>query len=394
MLCCGWASVYGQTKEQLEQQRKKLIREIEETNKFLNKATKNKQATLKDIKAITSQVDTRKKLINTISYEIVASDKKIQSNHQKIDSLQRDLQKLNQQFASLQRYTYLRALSSNKWSYLLSSENMNAFLVRWRYIKQFEAFSETKRQEIKDLTLAIDQSTREITKTKTEKGQLLEQEKKQAELLEKEKLKKDKMLKDLTTKETILKSDLQRQKNEREKLNVAIENIIADQLRIAREKSAVAAKPTATVKEKELDAEAVKLSGEFSKNKNKLPWPVSAGFVSSKFGVQPHPTLKGVTIENNGIDISGSGAKEVKAVFDGEVVGVTKVPGYKHMVILKHGNYYSVYSNLEDVYVRQGKKVKTSEAIGKIVADGEGDVELHFELWKDKTKLNPESWLK
>jgi septal ring factor EnvC (AmiA/AmiB activator) len=383
----------GQTKDQLEQERKKLIREIEETNKYLQKATKNKQITLKDIKAISAQVDFRKKLIKTISSEIIASDQKIKNNLNIIDSLNINLNNLNKQYAELQRYTYLRELSSNKWSYLLSSENMNTFFLRWRYIKQFEAFSENKKYEIVKLSNQIQSANQDIQKTKAEKGALLNQEKKETSVLEEEKMKKDKMLKDLTTKETILKADLQKQKKERERLNIAIESIIAEQLRLAREKNNASIKSNPN-KEKELDTETEKLSGEFGKNKNKLPWPVSSGFISSKFGVQPHPTIKGVTIENNGIDISGNGAKDVKAVFDGEVVGVTKVPGYKHMVIIKHGTYYSVYSNLEDVYVRQGKKISTQESVGRISVDEDGNSELHFELWKDKVKLNPEGWLK
>lgn len=387
--------VHAQSKEQLEQQRKKLIKEIEETNKFLQKTTKNKQTTLKDLKAISSQVDSRKKLISTISSELKASDKKIVENNRRIDSLNKNLVTLNKQFAELQRYTYLRALSSNKLSYLLSSDNLNVFFLRWRYIKQFEAFSNNKKQEILNLSKQIEISNQEINKIKEEKGVLLNQEKKEATVLEEEKAKKDKMLKDISTKETILKADLQKQKREREKLNAAIEKVIADQLRIVREKSEVAASKTATGKEKSLDVETEKLSSEFAKNKNKLPWPVSSGFVSSKFGIHKDDVLKGIEVNNNGIDISGKGSKEVKAVFSGIVEGAVKIPGsVKYMVVVSHGNYFTVYANLDQVAVRKGNNVSTQEIIGRVSEDENGDSEIHFEIWKGKTKLNPESWLK
>lgn len=386
---------FSQTKEQLEQQRKKLIKEIEETNKFLQKTAKNKQTTLKDLKAITSQVDSRKKLITTISSELKASDKKIADNNKKIDSLHKNLVNLNRQFAELQRYTYLRELSSNKLSYLLSSENINTFFLRWRYIKQFEAFSDNKKQEIVRLAKEIENSTLEITKIKNEKGVLLNQEKKEAVVLEQEKAKKDKMLKDISTKETILKSDLQKQKKEREKLNAAIEKVIAEQLRMVREKSEVASKKSGSGKEKSFDVETEKLSNEFAKNKNKLPWPVSSGFVSSKFGIHKDDVLKGIEVNNNGIDISGKGSKDVRAVFGGKVEGAVKIPGStKYMVVVSHGNYFTVYANLDEVSVRKGSNVSIQETIGRTSADKNGDSEIHFEIWKEKTKLNPESWLK
>lgn len=396
IICSSCISIsHAQSKEQLEQQRRKLIKEIEETNKFLQKTTKNKQTTLKDLKAISSQVDSRKKLITTISSELKASDQKIIENNRKIDSLNKNLVSLNRQFAELQRYTYLRALSSNKLSYLLSSDNINVFFLRWRYIKQFEAFSENKRQEIINLSRQIENSNQEINKIKLEKGVLLNQEKKEATVLEQEKAKKDKMLKDISTKETILKSDLQKQKKEREKLNAAIEKVIADQLRMAREKSEVAASKTATAKEKSFDVETEKLSGEFAKNKNKLPWPVSSGFVSSKFGIRRDDVFKDIEIDNKGIDISGKGNKEVKAVFNGKVEVAVKIAGSaKYMVVLSHGNYFTVYTNLDNVTVSRGNNVSTQETIGRVFSDENGDSELHFEIWKQQTKLNPESWLR
>ena len=387
----------SQSKEQLEKQRKKLIQEIEKTNKFLETTIKTKQTTLKDIKAISAQVDNRKKLITTISGEITASDRKLKENNVKIDSLSDNLLQLNTQYLEMQRYTYLRALSNNRWSYLLSSGNLNTFLLRWRYLAQFEAFNKKKKEEISSLKMQINQNNEEISKVKEEKGKLLTQEKIEATTLEKEKSIKDKMLKDISSKENDLKAELQKKKNEREKLNSAIERVISEQMRLARERASN--ENAATGKKKEtgemkLDDASIKLSNEFSQNKNKLPWPIASGFVSSAFGVQAHPTIRGVTIENNGIDIAGKGSKEVKVVFEGEVVGVTKIPGYNHMVIVRHGKYHSVYSNLDVVYVKQGMKLSTQQSVGMVNADESGNAELHFELWIDKSKLNPVSWLR
>jgi murein hydrolase activator len=396
---------FAQTKEQLEKERKRLIQEIENTNKYLQATSKTKQATLKDLNAIISQVENRNKLIKTISSEIQASDKKISNNNASIDSLTQNLKKLNTQYAEMQRYHYLRELSNNKWTYLLSSENVNTFLLRWRYLVQFEEFSADKRNQINNLKLAINASNATILKTKQEKGELLSQEKQEATTLEKEKEHKDKMLKTIALKEGELKNELQKKRQERERLNSSIERIINEQLRLARERanaelakkedSNVTASSTTTPKaEKKLDDASIKLSNEFAQNKNRLPWPISSGFVSSKFGVQAHPSIKGVTIENNGIDITSKGSKEVKVIFEGTVVGVTRVPGSNNMIIVRHGNYYSVYSNLTSVQVHQGTVLSTQQTLGHIQPNDDGDAELHFELWKDKSKLNPESWLR
>lgn len=383
---------FAQSKEDLERQRKKLIQEIEKTNKYLETTAKNKQATLNDLKALSSQVDSRKKLISTISSEISASEKKIISNNKRIDSLSNNLISLNKEYLEIQRYTYLRKLSNNKWSYLLSSGNLNTFLLRWRYVSQFEEFNKVKGIEIISIQNEINNSNKEITKVKQEKGQLLNQEKKEASTLEKEKEAKDKMLRQISAKESQLKQELQKKKSERENLNKAIERVINEQLRKAREMAEARSKSERS--DKPLDDAANKLSEEFSQNKNKLPWPLSSGFVSSKFGVQPHPSIKGVNIENNGIDISSKSDRSVNAVFEGEVVGVTKVPGQNYMVILKHGNYYTVYSNLSSVAVRQSAKISFGQNLGVVASDEEGNIELHFEIWKDKSKLNPESWLR
>jgi septal ring factor EnvC (AmiA/AmiB activator) len=277
----------------------------------------------------------------------------------------------------------LQQLSNQKLSYLLSSESLNSFLLRYRYIKQFEAYQKTKEKELNDLRLYLVQFDEEIKVENEKRTDLMAMEKEQFTKLKSEQTDKDQMLKSLSQKEEQLKKDLKQKKKEREKLNQAIEAVILAQLKAAREKN-----PSGN-----LSVADAKLADDFSKNKGKLPWPIDKGFISTKFGKQPHPSLKGITIESNGVDITCTGSTLVKSIFEGEVVGITKVIGSQNMVIVSHGSYYTVYSNLADVNVRKGNKLKIGDVIGSLSSEKEKK-QLHFEVWKGKNKLDPQAWIK
>ena len=373
----------GQDKATLEKKRAKIISQIEETNNYLKSTQKEKKVAVSDLKALNKQVENRKKLIDNIQDELENANQILEFNRQKRDSIGQAYDDLMKQYASILRYNYMQHLSNQKLSYLLSSESLNTFLLRYRYIKQFEAYQKTKEKELNDLKLYLVQFDEEIKVENEKRSDLIELEKEQYSKLKSEQTDKDKMLKSLAQKEDKLKKNLKQKKKEREKLNQAIEAVILAQLKAARDKN-----PTGN-----LSVADAKLAADFSKNKGKLPWPIDKGFISTKFGKQPHPSLKGITIESNGIDITCTGPTSVKAIFEGEVVGITKVIGSQNMVILSHGSYYTVYSNLADVKVRKGNKLKIGEVIGTLSSEKEKK-QLHFEVWKGKNKLNPQTWIK
>lgn len=379
---------FSQSKDQLEKQRNKLLKEIEKTSNYLKNTRKNKTTTLSQYKALESQIENRKKLIANIKEDIARADRELGINNKKRDSLQAVKTKIAHQYAVMVKNDYIKKLSNNKYTYLLSAENINQFLLRWRYIKQFENFVKLKEEEINSLNNYIDASTEKIQLALNDKKVLLTAEEENYKQLQIEIKRKDELLKKLSADEVKLSNELAKQQKEREKLNLAIEKIIIAEL------AARNAKEAETGKESKLPAEVVTLSKNFEQNKSKLPWPVKSGYISSRFGDQPHPTLKTLTITNNGIDIRTGNNQDVQCIFDGRVVGITKVPGFKTMVIIQHGAYYSVYSNLENVTTKKDELVKTGKVIGRIIKDTDQEAVLHFELWKDKTKLNPELWLK
>jgi murein hydrolase activator len=391
MIFC-WSTTLAQSKDNLEKERKKINQEIEKTDKSLKQALKNKQNTLNTKNTIDSKVNSKKKTISDITYEINKSDSRIKLNNKMIDSLNVQIYNLKKQYLQLQRFSYLRSLSNNKWVYLLSSQNINILFLRWRYLNQFDQFTRNKKQEFVALQEQLKDSNEFMQSAKDEKGKQLAIEQKTAEELKKELEESEKTLQALSKEEEDLKKELERKKIVRGKLNDAIENIIFSQLKESKEKTA-ARKISGSDKDKALNTREVELSENFGQNKKRFSWPISSGHIASRFGTQPHPSLKGVTIENNGIDIKSKGGREVKAIFEGEVAGVTKVPGANLMVIIRHGNYYTVYSNLAKVSVNKGAKVGTQQNIGTISNDENGISTIHFEIWKDKNNLNPEGWL-
>ena len=405
----------GQSKEQLERERAKIIKEIESTSKILNSTKKTKELTMKEIKAASDIVDTRKKLAENIKGEITTADRTLKKINSEIDSLAKNYSILKAQYEKyLQRY-YTFDLANNKLVYLLSSESLNAFLLRWRYIEQFNAYKNQKQTEVQTIRQQLSGKMEKIDSIKATKSILLKEEESNLVKLEKDKQKKDEVLKKISSKEKELLTQLTEKQRQREKLNVAIEKVILEQIRLAeaaakKAAEAVAARASqsksstkedgpkvsaAPTKEEVLSTEAKALSDNFSENRSKLPWPVSSGRISSRFGNQPHPTITGLTINNNGIDISSSKVQNVQCVFEGEVVSVNFIPGdIQYMIIIKHGKFFTVYSHLASASVGKGQKLKTGETIGQSSLNEEGTSEVHFELWKDKVKQNPEAWLK
>ncbi len=374
----------AQSKDELERERKKIINDIENTNKYLKSTQKEKSTALNDLTALNKQVESRKKLIDNVQKELISADGLLKKNELTKDSINKAYDKLLIQYSAILRYNYLQNLSNQKISYLLSSESLNTFLLRYQYVKQFESFQSQKKKDLQLLREKLIIADESIKQKKEERGKLLNIEKEQYSKLENEKKTKNTLLTGISKKESQLKSELSQKKKAREKLNQEIENIILAQLKAASERES----------NSNLSKADAKLSSNFSQNRGKLPWPVENGFISSKFGKKPHPTLKGITIENNGIDISCTGSLTVKAVFEGEVVGIIKVIGNGNMVLVNHGTYHSVYSNLTDVVVRQGDKINRGQTIGSLANGTDGRAELHFELWKDKTKLDPQTWIK
>ena len=366
--------IAAQSRSSLEKQRNDIIKKIEETNQILKKTKDKKKSNTIELKAIEKQIENRKELIKNINSQKSVAEKNLAQLSSKNDSLLLLSENITKQYQKLLHTNYLTKLSNSKISYLLSSESINDLFLRWRYLAQFEDFTNNKLLELEQLSIEIDSSKIKINQEKEGYELLISDAMSQSGKLGEELKTKDKIVKNLQKEESRLTQVLAKNKKERERLNNEIEAIIIAEL----------SKPK--------DTESSFNTNVSGTAKGKIPWPVEKGFISSKFGEQPHPTIKNIKITNNGIDISSANEQKVMAVMDGEVIGVTQLPGYNTMCIIKHGDLYSVYSKMKSANVQKKQNVKKGDFIG-LTDTEDGHAILHFELWRDKTKVDPEIWL-
>ncbi|MDX1939161.1 MAG: peptidoglycan DD-metalloendopeptidase family protein [Saprospiraceae bacterium] len=385
-IVCGALS--GQNRKELEERRKQLQAEINQTSGLLEKTQKDKAAALDRYFALQNQIQKRRQLVQTLQTELVSADTAILRANQVLLTLDDDLNRLRQEYASTMRHTMRQRISGSFVQFLFSARDLNDAFQRWQYIRQYYRYRQRQIQRILDAQQALSQKTILLEKEKTEKAKLLTAQKQQQSTLNTEMADKDRLVKTLKEDESKLITELNRQQKAHDQLNKAIENIIRTE--IARKKKE-SRKPEALTAAKDDDKETLSgVSSEFVQRKGKLPWPVTRGYITRQFGTQPHPTLQGIKISNNGIDIRTDKGSEVQAIFEGSVVGTQFVPGYLNTVIVQHGIYYTVYSNLEEVFVKRGDTILAKQIIGKV---GDEKPEVHFEVWHEKERLNPVLWV-
>ena len=405
-------SAFGQAdkKSELEKKRVKLLSEITFTTKLIEETKKNKTSSLNLYSQLKERYSKRQELTRTIQSEVSGINKEIQKLEKEIELRQATIKKMEEDYAKILRQSYKLKLLGNNWSFIWSSDNLNQAFARWRYLRQFKEYQQKEAERLQVERAAQELERNKLKKAQEEKQRILNQEIEQNRLIETELKELDQVLADLNKNEKQLKKDLDNQKRSQAKLNAEIEAIIKAEIererkrkeaeaKAAREKEIAAGKkPTTPIPTKKDEIpetpKSKALSQNFEANKGKLPWPVSKGLINKKFGNQPHPTLPGLVVNSNGIDIRTEENSPVFSIFDGEVIAVKFIAGYRNMVLIKHGQYYTVYSNLNDVSVSPGQTIARHQKIGVCARnESTGDFEIHFEIWKNKSLLNPTDWI-
>jgi murein hydrolase activator len=374
--------LHAQKRADLEAQRNSLLKQIESNTQLLAKAQKRESATLADIEGIKAQIVLRQRVVGTIREELDLMTLSISNTEQNLKQLNTSANDLKSQQARHMKQAYIRRKMENPAVYLLSSNSMNETFARWRYL---EAMSRVRQQTFNRLRVQSDSIRIELAqlqRLRSDKQLLAENAIEQERALSKTKKQSEVVLRELRKQEKQIKSNLNRQKRESTQLASEIERII----------SAEVGKTTDNIGLPNAPALAVLTAG-FTENKGKLPWPVDRGMITSRFGNQPHPVIKSITISNNGVDITAPPGQKVRAIFDGKVVGKKIIPGFDFMIIVQHGSYYSVYSRLTKVEVEPGDEVATGQIIGRLQSETSSNPRLHLEVWKNKTQMNPEQWI-
>lgn len=404
--------------KELEQQRKNALREISNTDKLL-KETKRSTTTLLDrIQLISNQIFSRQKVLDLLGQEITginAEEKRIESEITILESELKDKQK-----------NYSKAIdgmlqnrqSENKMLFVLSGKSLTESYRRLRYLRDYSEWRKEQATEIKDKSTKLKERKEALIKTKQEKTALLGQRNTEQENLKKEETNYQAEVSEAQKKQKDLQKILTQKRQQAEALDRQIAKLIAEEVarqereakRIAAEKArAEAAKRTSkksgsattTVTPPKEDAakvvatpENIALSNNFASNRGRLPYPITGNYtITTRFGSHQHSRF--VTTSSSGIDIQSQSGAEAKSVFNGEVTYVAAIPGYNTCIIVRHGNYYTFYGNIQSIYVKQGDKVKTGQSLGKVYTDADtGLSQLHFQLWQGTNKLNPEPWLR
>ncbi len=397
----------AQTRQQLEQKKKKLNQEMQTTSRLINETKKSRKGTENKLVLTKQSIRQGQEYINLLNTEIDVLNHDIDSIQVSRDQNILRLEQLKAEYAVNVRLLY-RQSHRNSFAlllYIISADDFTQGFRRFRYLQKLSSRRRAKAQEISDLTDSLTAQQNQLTDTRTQKEVTMSEREVQQRKLEKQQREQNKQLNSLKKKEKELTAKQKKQQTQINKLNKQIQDAInaeiARQQAEAKKKknstsgTATPSKSTPESTTFELSKEEKLIAGNFEANKGRLPRPVERGNITGHFGVQPHPYLDKVTINNKGIYIQSPSGTEARAVFEGVVTKVFSISGSNQSVIIRHGNYSTVYSNLSSVYVKAGDKVTSRQKIGKIFTDTENGnkTELYFLLYKDKNILNPESWL-
>lgn len=391
LLLLNPGDIYAQNrKTKLKADVQRLEKEIAYTNNLLRTTRQNKSNSLEELLLLNKKIEQREKLIVAIGAELSELNSSIEENTEAIKRLNEELNQLKEEYGKMVYYAYKNKNSSDRMMFIFSAESFNQAYQRLKYLQYYSSYRKNQAVLIEQTKDTLNSTINELEAQKENKQLLRANQKKEVQQLGKEKSRKQTTINTLSKQERQLRASLRNKRREADRLNKAIKDIIAEEIRLAAAKKD-AEKRTASIA---MTPDEHIVSSNFYSNKGRLPWPSARGVISSTFGEHSHPVLKKVRIRNNGIDILTSRGERARTIFDGAVISVRTITNNNKAVIIRHGEYFTVYSNLSEVFVRQGDNVKTKQEIGLINTDNSSaKTELHFEIWRGKSLLNPSGWI-
>ncbi len=374
-------NIYGQSRKELEDQRKKTLEEISYVDNLLKTTAKQKTEGMNDLKMIVKRINLREDVISGIRSEIALLNYRIELNTLAISLMENDLIGLRSDYAGSIRLAYKASKSYHPAMFIMSAKDFNQGYKRLKYIQQSARFRRRQAEIISEIVIEVSESKKRLEDDRLKLTDLRGREETQKQLLEQEQKKKQNLVKELSGKEKKLQQDLQEKKRIASRIQAEINKIIEEE------------------KKKVIKSDMTpdqKLTGaDFVGNKGLLPWPVERGVITSQFGTHIHPDFKNVKEENIGIDITSVGSTPVRSVFRGEVVKVWGIPGANMAIIIRHGRYLTVYQNIINVKVKPGDKVETKQTIADLFIEPDAGNKgiLNFMIFDEGTRLNPELWI-
>ncbi len=384
---------FGQTRKQLETQRKKLNIKINKVNKLIFEAKKDQKNALQDLKDLNQKIDVREKLIETINLEVLLLSNEITSNEIKVDKLQNKLVALKEDYSDMIFRSYKSKSQQSRAMFILSSSNFRQAYKRLQYMKQYTSFRKKQGEEISLQTDIVKRFVDSLNIQKQLKDTLIISENEQNKKVESDKKNQENLVFRIKSKERKYKKELQKSIKEQKRVSAKIDKLIREAIARANKKVKDKLKNN---KENEfiLSPEAKALAVKFESNKGKLPWPLRESLVTRRFGKQPHPTFSGIILNSPGLHLVTKKGAYAESIFSGKVLAIQLTSERKKNVLVQHGNYITAYNNLENSLVKMGDKVIVGQKLGKVYTDKvTGKTKLIFVLFKNTTRLNPTSWM-
>lgn len=376
-------------RKRLEREKKENLQKIKEAQRILGETSSQRESTLGQLNAINEQIEARESLIQSINQEIDILSVQIDEISSVIVALEEDLINLKKEYAYMVYAASKNTNSYDRLMFVFSANTFNQLFMRIKYMQQYSQARKNQVEQIQKVRETLVSQKEVIESKRLEQKVLLDQQTIASQDLIALKTKQRAVVRELSAREAELKKEVEGRRKEIGKL----ESVIADLIKKEMRKERQAARTTEP--EAVLTKATETLSSSFAENKNRLGWPVATGFISQKFGPNPHPVMKNIMVPNDGIDIQTNRDAEVKAIFDGVVKMIASLPGpgNNKAVIVQHGEYFTVYSRLKQVAVKQGQTLQANDSVGLVYTDGNGVSSLQFQIWHNQEKLNPETWL-
>jgi murein hydrolase activator len=393
----AWAQPSSQQK--LEERKEKLLEEIRVNERVLQETRKKEKSVVVVIQQQNAKIELREKLINTTEKQAKLLSDDIYTNQLKINKLNKELEVLKEDYANMIVKSYKSRSERSRAMFLLSSQNFMQAYKRVQYMKQYAGYRKNQGDEIKVKTDELAVYNEKLNGLKKEKVKLIKEQEQEKLALVKEKQEQEKLVKSIKKDQKKILAEIKKKQQEANEIDKKIQRIIREAIaaenKKTEKKSGTKTKSTGTSSTKILLTEEGKIeSNNFKANKGKLPWPVEKGFVSQKFGDQPHPIQPKLTVHSNGVEITTESGSSARTVFAGEVYSIQILSPVNTIVMIRHGDFITVYQNLSSVSVSKGDKVGIKEVIGKIrTSDSTGKTALKFSVLQNDTFLNPQGWL-
>jgi len=382
ILISGLAS--GQSKVDLQAQKQKAYDDLKLARELMEKTSAQRSSSVKQLSILQNGINTRARLITTLEAELNLAERSITVTESKIGQLTIENEKNKEEYARLIYYAYRNHTEYEKLMYLLAGATISQSYQRYKYLKYISEYRVQKANEIESLIVELDRQKNQLGLLKNEKLMALDEKEAEQGKLVGQRSQKSVMVNELKRKESQLRVEIREKERIAKEVESKIREIIEEEARKLNSDNIYGA----------LTPEQELLGEDFKKNRGKLPWPVEKGIITVGYGRHEVPGLRGSNVQNNGVDITSTPGTEVRAVFEGEVTKVFAILGANYTVLIRHGEFLSVYQNLVNVRVKTGDKVLTKERLGEAFTDvSENVASVHFEVWQERSILNPEEWI-